>query len=153
MIISRAEKTDLKEILDLQYSSYRSEAVLYNDFTIQPLKQTIEELRQEFDNSIILKAQINGRIVGSVRAISKENLTCNIGKLIVHPDFQNRGIGRKLMKSIEDIFSHTKRFELFTGHRSKKNLNLYWKLGYTQHKSEEVNQNLTLIFLNKIIES
>lgn len=153
MIISRAEKSDLRDILDLQYISYRSEAELYNDFTIQPLRQTIEEIEHEFENPIIIKALINGRIVGSVRASSSEDLICNIGKLIVHPEYQNRGIGTKLMVSIEDIFRHSKRFELFTGHKSEKNLYLYKKLGYKQYKSELVNDKLTLIFLNKIIES
>ena len=122
MIIAKADKSDLKEILDLQYRAYRSEAELYNDFAIQPLKQTIAQLEQEFEESTILKALINDTIVGSVRARTDENQICHIGKLIVHPEFQNRGIGTKLMGIIEDLFKHASRYELFTGHKSEKNL-------------------------------
>jgi hypothetical protein len=48
MIITKADKSDLKQILDLQYLAYQSEARLINDFTIPPLKQTSEEIEQEY---------------------------------------------------------------------------------------------------------
>jgi len=40
------------------------------------------------------------------------------------------GLGHKMMDSIETIYKDCKRFELFTGFKSKKNLHLYYKLGY-----------------------
>lgn len=38
MKILKAEKADLKDILELQYLSYQSEAEIYKDYNIQPLK-------------------------------------------------------------------------------------------------------------------
>jgi len=38
--ITKAIADDLQEILDLQKLAYTSEAELYEDFTIQPLRQT-----------------------------------------------------------------------------------------------------------------
>lgn len=55
MKILIAEKKDLKEILDLQYLAYQSEAKLLNNFDIPPLKQTLEEVEKEFVNCIFLK--------------------------------------------------------------------------------------------------
>ncbi len=40
--------------------------------------------------------------------------------------------------------------ELFTGDKSEKNLTLYRKLGYKDHNTKQVNNNLTLIFLPKL---
>lgn len=69
--------------------------------------------------------------------------SCFIGRLIVHPDFQNRGIGTGLMNKIERRFRDSARFELFTGHKSEGNIRLYRKLGYSIFKREPINDRLT----------
>jgi ribosomal protein S18 acetylase RimI-like enzyme len=91
---------------------------------------------------------MDGEIIGSVRAYSKEG-TCYIGRLIVHPDFQNRGIGTRLMDEIEKIFNGCKRFELFTGDQSEKNLQLYQKRGYRIFKTAKVTDHTNVVFLEK----
>lgn len=147
MIIEKAVIGDTEEILSLQKLAYQSEAEIYDDFTIPPLTQTQEEMRGDFENQVILKAIIDGKIIGSVRAFIKEG-TCYVGRLIVHPDFQNRGVGTQLMNRIEEIFE-AKRFEIFTGHRSERNLYLYQKLGYQPSKRLKANEKLTIVFLEK----
>lgn len=148
MRIIQAEETDLGEILDLQHRSYQSEAEIYHDYAIQPLVQTLPELLEEYASQLILKAVLDHRIVGSVRAYEVDG-TCMVGKLIVDTDYQNKGIGTKLMNEVEESFSHCMRFELFTGHKSERNLYLYNKLGYRTFKSLVVDENLTLIYLEK----
>jgi len=150
--ITNARRTDLEQILTLQHLSYQSEAALYNDYTIQPLTQTIADLKKEHEEQIILIAVINDILVGSVRACIKGD-TCHIGKLIVHPDFQNRGIGSHLMKEVEQLFPESNRFELYTGHKSTKNIYLYNKLGYEKFMTSEIHKNLTLIFMEKYVSA
>lgn len=148
MLIRRAPVADAVEILALQKLAYRSEAAIYNDFSIQPLTQTLEEVEREFDRMLFLEALTGGRIVGSVRA-RQEQGTCFIGKLIVHPAFRNRGLGTRLMREIEGRFGDAERFELFTGHRSEGNLRLYRRLGYRAFRERKVGDALTLVFLEK----
>ena len=50
MIITKATKEDLSEILQLQYLSYQSEAKLLNNFDIPPLKQTLQEVQNEYED-------------------------------------------------------------------------------------------------------
>jgi len=147
-MIERAVTDDAEEILSLQKIAYRSEAEIYNDFTIPPLTQTLEGIKKDFENQFFLKAIIDGKIIGSVRAFAKEG-TCYVGRLIVHPDFQNRGIGTHLMNRIEKDFKEAKRFEIFTGHKSERNLYLYQKLGYQPFKSVKANEKLTIVYLEK----
>jgi ribosomal protein S18 acetylase RimI-like enzyme len=135
MEILEATVTDGAEILSLQKLAYQSEAELYNNYDIPPLKQTLEEIKDQFNNHVFLKAVSDGRIVGTVRAY-EENGTCYIGRLAVHPDSQNRGIGTALMKTIEDCYK-PRRFELFVGSKSYKNIYLYKKLGYTIYKTQK----------------
>ena len=149
-IIERDTKMDLSQILDLQKLAYKSEAEIYNDFSIPPLHQTIAELKEEFKSQILLKVTHNEKIIGSVRAYHRGD-TCFIGKLIVHPIHQNKGLGTKLMKDIEKRFDFVKRYELFTGYKSEKNLYLYKKLGYKVFKMEVLNEKVKLKFLEKVI--
>lgn len=147
MIIEQASIDDAKDLLDLQKLAYKSEANIYND-AIPPLTQTLEQLEADFNKQLFIKACINGNIVGSVRAYMKQD-TCLIGRLIVHPDFQNQGIGTKLMNEIEKRFNQARKYELFTGHKSDRNLYLYQKLGYSLFKSERTSEQLTLLYLKK----
>ena len=79
-MIQKAQKEDLKEILELQYLAYQSEAKLFGDTDIPPLKQTIEEVGEEFAHGTVLKVvDGSGDINGSVRAY-KENGTVYISQ-------------------------------------------------------------------------
>jgi len=78
--------------------------------------------------------------------------TCYIGKLVVHPKWQSRGIGTRLVTEIEKIYGAVSRFELFTGSQSVKNLYLYHKLGYQDFRRESLGDQVELIYLEKIIE-
>lgn len=139
---------DAPAILALQQLAYQAEAALYNDYAIAPLTQTLADLQGEFGNKTILKAVIDGRLVGSVRA-NEHDGTCRIGRLIVHPDLQRRGIGTALMNCIESRFPLATRFELFTGHKSDKNIRFYERLGYFIVRRETVSAALALIYMEK----
>lgn len=149
VIIKKAGEDDLKEILDLQYIAYQSEAKLFNSTDIPPLKQTIDEVYDEFNKGIILKAlDESGVIIGSVRAY-KENGTVYIGKLMVHPSTRKKGIGTKLLLEIENQYPN-RRYELFTSTKSISNIRLYERLGYKIFKEESLTQELQFVYMQKL---
>jgi ribosomal protein S18 acetylase RimI-like enzyme len=148
MLIEQATTNDTAEILALQKLAYVSEAEIYDDFGIQPLTQTLDELVREFATHTVFKAVQDGEIAGSVRTLL-DGGTCHVGKLIVHPETQNQGIGAALMRYLEVFYSQAARFELFTGHKSLRNLYLYKKLGYGEFKRERVNDHLWLVYMEK----
>jgi ribosomal protein S18 acetylase RimI-like enzyme len=148
MAIEKATIDDAREILSLQKVAYVSEAEIYNNFTIPPLRQSLEEIKAEFADRCFLKFCANGRIAGCVRAYVDEG-TCFIGRLVVHPECQNRGIGTRLLEEIENAFDRVARYELFTGHKSHKNLHLYRKQGYRIFRRQELTDDLTLVFMEK----
>ena len=148
MIIERASVKDAAEILALQKLAYQSEAAIYDDYTIAPLRQTVEEMSADLQNQIALNVVIDDRIVGSVRAYERDG-TCYIGRLIVYPDSQNQGLGTQLMHEIEAAFPEAERFELFTGSRSERNLYLYHKLGYVAFREQQLTDLVSLVYLEK----
>ena len=147
--ISEATVSDAEAILALQKFAFQSEAVKYDDFTMPPLVQTIEDLRRTFEDHVFLKAVIDDRLVGSVRAC-EDGLTCHIGRLIVHPDSQRKGIGTDLMERVEAIFSDAMRLEIFTGNKSEHTRRLYSGLGYREFRQEVISPTTTLVFMEKL---
>lgn len=149
--IEIATLDDAPAIYELQRLAYQSEAMIYNDFSIRPLTETWDEYRNLFSGDIILKATDQGGIIGSVRGQLREGV-CLVGRLIVHPDRQNAGLGTRLMQALETHFPQAQRFELFTGSGSVRNLHLYQKLGYRIVREEPINERLTLVYLEKTPE-
>ena len=146
--IKKAEHGDLKEILQLQYLAYQSEADLFGSRDIPPLKQTIDEVVEEFNSGIILKmVDDKNTIIGSVRAQERDG-TVYIGKLMVHSDHRHKGYGTMLLSEIEKCFPD-KRYELFTSTRSIDNIRLYQKLGYTIFARKSVNDELEFVYMEK----
>lgn len=156
--IEKALDDDAEELLALQKLAYRSEAEIIGDFTIQPLVQTPGEMRSDIATQTVLKAYTsNGnsnvspaakRIIASVRGF-QNNGSCHIGKLIVHPEYQNMGIGTELLNIIETQFVGASRYELFTGEKSARNIRLYVRSGYRPFKIEKINDRLKLVFMEK----
>lgn len=67
--------------------------------------QTAELMQTVFRNSYATRiALFDGEVVGGVYAFSDGVLDATIHGLAVHPDFQNRGIGRALMESLLNEF-------------------------------------------------
>lgn len=148
-IICKATYDDLQEILQLQYLAYQSEAALFGNKEIPPLKQTLDEVVEEFNSGIILKMiDENNRIIGSVRAKELDG-TVYIGKLMVHPDYRRRGFSSRLMTEIENHFPN-KRYELFTSTRSIDNIRLYTRLGYKIFDSKVIDDELEFVFMEKV---
>jgi ribosomal protein S18 acetylase RimI-like enzyme len=148
MIVTLAKVKDAPEILSLQKLAYQSEAERYQDFSLPPLTQSLADINRDFETQFVIKATLNGEIIGSVRAYMEED-SCYIGRLVVHPDYQNQGVGTNLMGIIERCFPRANRYELFTGHRSNGSLHLYEKLGYSVYRQENVHDRLELVYLQK----
>lgn len=147
-IITKADFKDLYEILQLQYIAYQSEEELFGSKDIPPLKQTLDEVIEEYRKGIILKmTDESDRIIGSVRAYESCG-TVYIGKLMIHPDYRKNGYGSMLMSEIENAFPN-KRYELFTSTRSTDNIRLYEKLGYRIFTEKAVNDELIFVFMEK----
>lgn len=90
MLIMKAEQSDFQEINELQNLSAAT-----GNSTIP-----------ENANSFILKAtDEQDKIVGVIRGYSKDD-TLHMAQLAIHPDYQNQGIGTKLIEEAEREYPH-----------------------------------------------
>lgn len=143
-----AEPADAEAILALQQLAYAREAIRYQDWSLPPLTQTLEDLQAEFTRMTILKALTGTTIVGSIRA-ARVGGSCHVGRLMVHPNYERQGIGGNLLKAVEAAFPHIDRFELFTGARSEGSIRLYYRLGYKIFRREKRSGRVTLVYMEK----
>ncbi len=97
---------------------------------------------------MVFKALDGDRLVGSVRTREMDG-ACQVGRLIVSPQLQGRGIGTRLLRSVEAAFPLAERFELFTGSRSESNIRLYERLGYRRLREQLLSPAVTLVFMEK----
>jgi ribosomal protein S18 acetylase RimI-like enzyme len=148
LLVVPARVRDAEALLKLQYLCYQTEAALYDDYTIPPLVQSLTQLLAEYDTHRILAIRLGEEVIASVRGQLVDG-TGHIGRLIVHPRLQHRGLGTRLMHALEEYFSAADRYELFTGHRSEQNLRLYRRLGYTDFREEVASPALRIIYLEK----
>lgn len=147
-MISQATEEDLPAILRLQRAAFQEEAEYVGDPSIKPMAQTLEELRAELSTSVILKYVRDGEIIGSVRGRLEDD-TCYISRLVVDPKAWSQGIGRELMRAMEDHFRGVGRYELFTRADHRRTRPFYQKLGYTPFRTERHSDALTFVHLEK----
>jgi GNAT superfamily N-acetyltransferase len=147
MIVDAAPE-DAEAILALQKLAYEREARRYDDWTIPPMIETLDSVRRQIAEHVVLKAVVDGQLAGSVRGVVTEGV-CEVRRLSVDPARQRRGIGSALIEAIEARFRGIQAFELFTGDRSVENLRLYDRHGYVETRRQPVSPAVSLVYLEK----
>ena len=151
VVIGPVHPDDGGELLTLQRAAFVTEAQLYDDPRLPALVETLPELLAAVQRGPALTARDGGRLVGSVRARVAEGVL-HVGRLVVAPDQQGRGIGRALLAEVERVAGpDVPTAALFTGHRSTGNLRLYARAGYVEQRRERVDDGLALVHLVKAL--
>jgi tRNA (guanine37-N1)-methyltransferase len=128
--VRRVEPGDAGELLTLQRACWLQEQQANPGVPIPALEESLEDLRAWIAHDTVLVARSHGRLVGAVRA-SPHDQTWHIGRLMVAPDVQGSGLGRRLLAEVETLApEEVTSYSLFTGAGSKRNQRLYKKAGY-----------------------
>lgn len=144
-------RDDFEDILSLQKAAFMVVAKLMNKYDIPPLLQTIEDVRHDYESCTILKyVSADNRIIGSIRGNIYDGDSCHVGKLIVHPDYQNQGIGKALMFAIENYFPTCHKFTLFTSEETPNTVYLYSRIGYQVVYKKEVD-GIEWVYMEKLL--
>lgn len=119
MEIKKYEAYFEKDILKLY------ESVGWTAYTSHP-----EALRKGFEHSLLTLAAYKGdQLVGIIRTVGDGHTVVFIQDILVHPDYQHRGIGTALMQAVLDTFKHVRQIELVTDN-TQKTVDFYRSLGF-----------------------
>ena len=115
--------------MDIKYT-VRDEMLNVREFidlanNVWPKDYKEEEIRIALSNTINITARDNGKLVGCVRILTDYTFFGTITEILVLPEYQGRGIGRFLMRLVEENTPTN----LYFGARPGKE-KFYDKLGY-----------------------
>lgn len=123
---------------NLVVESYRD----YNESEILPLYQAVgwtnytqnpEMLRSAYSHSLeTLVVRDGGKTVGLIRAVGDGHSIVYIQDIIVHPEYQRRGIGTRLIQAMLAQFQHVYQIVLSTDSEART-IAFYESVGFTEH--------------------
>ncbi|GAB2956803.1 GNAT family N-acetyltransferase [Amycolatopsis acidiphila] len=130
----RLGEADAGELLTLQRAAYVTEARAHGDLNLPPLVETLGQLLAVLRDPACFAwgIRLSGRLVASVRVLVRAGVG-EVGRLVVAPDQQRRGLGRSMMRALEELLPpEVVTLRLFTGEHSSGPLALYASLGYRE---------------------
>jgi tRNA (guanine37-N1)-methyltransferase len=128
--LTLAVPADAAELLTLQRACWVQEQQANPGVEIPAHQESLADLQAWMQEWTTLVLRAGGRLIGAARA-RRHGDTWDIGRIMVAPDLQGRGIGRLLLRRIEQVAPEgVREFLLFTGAGSVRNIRMYKKAGY-----------------------
>jgi tRNA (guanine37-N1)-methyltransferase len=150
VVVGPAVAADAGELLTLQRAAYVQEGRLHDSFDFPPLTDELADVEQLIADTTCLVARQDGRLVGSVFGRREADGSWFIGRLMVAPDLQGTGLGRRLLALIEDAAPPaTPRSVLVTGARSEFNQAFYRRRGYVV-LAEEIRGSVPIVVMERL---
>ncbi len=125
-----AVPSDAAELLTLQRACWVQEAQANPGVHIHALHEDLAEVQAWMQEWTTLVLRVDHRLVGAARGRRHDD-TWDIGRIMVAPDLQGRGLGQVLLTAIERAAPPgVTELELFTGAGSRRNIAIYKSAGY-----------------------
>lgn len=143
MEIRVATKKDSIAITEVSTASFRHEAETLNlserDLNVQPPGYDHEAMTdymiEELTSYVI---EQNDKIVGAIILTMTGDEYGRIDRVFIHPDSQGKGMGKALIRHVENEYPAVRIWELETSIYQSRNIHFYKQLGFkVVHESEE----------------
>ena len=123
------------EVILKEYTGYNEEEILglyaslgWTNYTDKP-----EMLKNAYLNSLkIYGAYVDDKLVGIIRVVGDGYSVIFIQDLLVHPEFQRKGVGTLLLKRVLCEYDSVYQMHLIT-EDSEKTISFYKSLGFTDN--------------------
>lgn len=128
-----AVPADAGELYTLQRACWLQELEANPGVEIPALRESLDDVRRGLGEWTVMVARepVSGRLVGAVRGRVDRHGEWDIGRIMVAPDLQGRGLGRALLELVEALAPpEVATYVLFTGAGSTDNLRMYKKAGF-----------------------
>lgn len=147
-----ATTDDAKDIHKMKYEAFLPLYERYHDDETSPVKEPLDkviwQIQQEKNDYYFIKFQ--GALVGAVRVVEREKSVFYISSIFILPEYQNQGIGGKVITQLFALYPNAVTWKLSTILQEKRNCHLYEKYGFLKTgKKTKINENMTIIDYEK----
>ena len=131
-----ATRADAGELFTLTRACWLQEQWANPGVVIPALQESFDDAVRGLDVWTTVVVVAGGRIVGSARGRvdgpdGAGGAVWDVGRVMVAPDLQGRGLGRRLLALVEEVAPpEVTSYSLFTGAGSTDNIRMYKKAGY-----------------------
>lgn len=128
-----AVPADAGELYTLQRACWLQEMEANPGVEIPALRESLDDVRRGLEGWVVrvVREPSSGRLVGAVRGKVDSHGEWDIGRVMVAPDLQGRGLGRALLELVQELAPReVETYVLFTGEWSFDNQRMYKKAGF-----------------------
>lgn len=137
-----------RQLLEVQRAAYLVEAELIGSFDIPPLHEDMETLQQTGET--FYGYWVEEVLAGAI-SYKRTSSILDIHRLVVHPAYFRRGIGKNLVQFVEQVEDGIETIIVSTGAKNVPAKRLYTQLGFVEKKEEEVIPGLLISLFEKNI--
>jgi tRNA (guanine37-N1)-methyltransferase len=128
--ITLATRADAGELFTLTRACWLQEQRANPDKVFPAIEESLEDAVRGIEECTTFVARAAGRMVGSCRGRLAADVW-DVGRVMVAPDLQGRGLGPRLLALIEQAApAEATSYTLVAGARSAANIRMYKKAGY-----------------------
>ena len=130
--IRKAKPEDAASILEITKQAFNKYVKQAGISDTAALHEEVSTVVSDIENKIVLVAEYEGKVVGSVRLKLLDSETAYLSRFGVGNEYQKLGIGRELILAVdEEIKSRNmKRVELHTASRAFSLVRFYYEKGF-----------------------
>ena len=148
MKIVKATESDILELYRLQLLTFESEAEMIASRLIPALMESEADYSGTFNQWHTYKMVDDaGKIIGGIRYQYDAGVV-EVGRLMVHPNYRQQGLARKLLVFVDEQCSQDRRV-LYTCTKSWINIKLYTKMGYKAVREIQDDTGLSFVYMEK----
>lgn len=142
--IKRTKHNEIETLLVIQKDAFKEDLKRYQDFESSPATESYERLERKVNlfhhYTIYIENQVAGGL--DIRDLGEH---IRLNRIFLHSDYHNQGYGKEIMKIIEEMYPHIKKWSLDTPKDHIKNRYFYESLGYVFIGEHQINDRLTLV--------
>lgn len=147
--IARTIPREAEALLRIQKDAFQADLKKYKDNDSSPAAETLEFFKYKLNHSYHYTLFADEKIIGGVCIVKVTDDHYRLFRIFISPDYQNKGIGSKIVPYMEKKFPQAKKWSLDTPKDNKLTRRFYEKFGYRMTKEYKVNELLTLVEYEK----
>jgi GNAT superfamily N-acetyltransferase len=151
--VEKAYTKDAECLLYIQKQAFEPLYKIYNDKE-SPYLEDLDILKRKinYKEGYYYKVLLNEVLCGGIFVFKLSKKKYKIGNIYIAPDFQNKGIGKRVIKIVETSLLNAEEWEIDFPVDQHVNRKCYVSSDYSDTgKREVINDKLTLAFFTKKI--